>query len=235
MFRGLRVLAIVPARGGSKGVPRKNIYPIHGKPLIAYTGELLQQLGFIDLAIVSTDDAEIAEAARAAGLEAPFLRPSELSGDTIGDTDVLRHGLAEAERISGSRFDVVLMLQPTCPLRKPAHVTATLGKLVDEGWDSVWTVSTTDLKYHPLKQLVVGPDGRMEYFDPAGSGITARQQLQPLYHRNGACYAFTRDCLMARGIKGERSAALVIDDPLISIDTLEDLRQVALQLGKNPL
>src|SRR5688500_351040 len=110
MFRGQNVLAIVPARGGSKGVPRKNTHPAKGQPLIAYTGELLQQLRFIDLAVVSTDDPEISDVARAAGLQAPFLRPTELSGDTIGDTDVLRHALAEAEQSSGTRYDVVLML-----------------------------------------------------------------------------------------------------------------------------
>ena len=119
------------------------------------------------------------------------------------------------------------MLQPTSPLRRPAHVTATVTKLVGEGWDAVWTVSPTDLKYHPLKQLAIAPDGRMDYFDPRGATIIARQQLGPVYHRNGAAYAFTRECLLdQQTIMGRRSACVVLDEPMVSIDVLEDFERV---------
>jgi CMP-N-acetylneuraminic acid synthetase len=227
MYGGKRVLVVVPARGGSKGIPRKNLHPVLGRPLIVYTGELVRQLPYVDRAVVSTDDPEIARAGEACGLAAPFMRPPELGGDTIGDAQVLRHALEEAERADQTCYDVVLMLQPTCPLREAAHVTATIAKLVEEGWDAVWTVSETDLKYHPLKQLVLESGGRMEYFDPRGSAITARQQLGPVYHRNGAAYAMTRECLLAqRATKGVRSTAVVLTAPLISIDTAEDMLRV---------
>jgi CMP-N-acetylneuraminic acid synthetase len=128
------------------------------------------------------------------------------------------------ERQDNRQYDVVVMLQPTCPLRRPSHVTATVEKLIGEGWDAVWTVSPTDLKYHPLKALRLGADGRMDYFDPGGAAIVARQQLEPAYHRNGAAYAIARECLVdQRTIKGRRAAAVVIDDPLVNIDSLDDL------------
>ena len=227
MFKGRTVLAVVPARGGSKGVKLKNIHPLLGIPLLAYTGVLVQELGYIDKAVVSTDHLAIAAVARVVGLDAPFIRPSELSGDRISDFQVLYHALTEMERLTNVRYDVVVMLQPTSPLRKPAHVTSVVAKLIDEGWDAVWTVSPTELKYHPLKQLTLGDDGAMEYYDSRGGNIIARQQLDPVFHRNGAAYAYTRECLLAQcTVKGKRTAGLVIDEPLISIDTLEDFERV---------
>lgn len=239
MHKGKRILAVVPARGGSKGVPHKNIHLLAGKPLIAYTGDIVRSLGFIDRAVVSTDDLKIADAARKAGLEAPFMRPASLSGDLISDYAVLRHALEEMEKQDGRPFDIVLMLQPTSPLRQTSHVAKTVNTLIDGGWDSVWTVSPTDLKYHPQKQLKISSDGAMDYYDPQGSAIIARQQLSPVYHRNGAAYALTRDCLLTQeSIKGKRSAAVVIDDPLVSIDTLADFakveEQIALITANNP-
>jgi CMP-N-acetylneuraminic acid synthetase len=103
-------------------------------------------------------------------------------------------------------------------------VAAVVEKLAVEGWDAVWTVSPTNLQYHPLKALVLEADGRMDCFDPAGAEIVARQQLSPTYHRNGAAYAISRECLVdQRSIKGLRTAAVVIEEPLVNIDGLEDL------------
>lgn len=235
MLAAKRILAVVPARGGSKGVPLKNLHPLRGTPLVAHTGRVVQQVPSIDRAVVSTDHPEIAAEAVKAGLEAPFMRPAEIAGDLVSDLQVLEHALTTMEAIDRVTYDVVLMLQPTSPLRRPGHVLAVLEKLVTEGWDSVWTVSPTDLKYHPLKQLIVSEDGRMRYFDPAGVGIIARQQLEPVYHRNGVAYAFTRACLLEqRTILGARTAAVILDDPVISIDTLEDFRRAEAELQRRP-
>jgi CMP-N-acetylneuraminic acid synthetase len=96
--------------------------------------------------------------------------------------------------------------------------------LVDGGYDAVWTVSETDSKAHPLKQLTVSADGRLGYYDPAGAAIVARQQLQPVYHRNGIAYAFTRDCLLnQKTIMGAKTGAVVIDGPVANIDTELDI------------
>jgi CMP-N,N'-diacetyllegionaminic acid synthase len=224
MLNGKRILAVVPARGGSKGIPLKNLQTVNGRPLVALAGEAARAVGCIDRAVVSTDHLLIREAAREAGLDAPFLRPEELSGDRIGDLDVLTHALLATEADDGSRYDVVLMLQPTAPTRRPDHVLATLRKLIDEELDSVWTVSPTDLKAHPLKQLTVAADGRVDYFDRRGAAIVARQELEPVYHRNGVAYALTRQCLLEqRQLLGARAGAVIIDEPMANIDTPGDL------------
>jgi len=222
---GRRVLAVCPARGGSKGIPLKNLRPFRGVPLVARVGQLVRELPAIDRAVVSTDHEEIARVAEASGLAAPFRRPEALSGDRIGDLEVLTHALLEIERIDATTYDICLMLQPTSPLRRPAHVIAALEMLVTGGWDAVWTVSQTDSKEHPLKQLTVdGASGRMGYYDPRGGEIIARQQLTPVFHRNGVAYAIARRCLVElQSIKGERTGALVIPGHMVSIDTLWDL------------
>ena len=205
-------------------MPRKNVYPLLGRPLIAHVGALVKELPFVDRAIVSTDDAEIAEVGRSAGLEVPFQRPKELSGDWISDEQVLYHALTEFEGMQRTRYDLIVMLQPTSPLRTAAHVEAAMHKLVDEGWDAVWAVSKTDPKYHPLKQLILDEQGRLAYYDPQGATIVARQQLGQVYHRNGSVYVFTRDCVLARQTRtSQRMGAIVIDPPMISVDTLEDV------------
>lgn len=227
MLQSRRILAVVPARGGSKGVRLKNIHPLDGIPLVAHVGRVLGKLPAVDRAVVSTDNDTIAAEAVAAGIDAPFRRPESLSGDLISDQQVLQHALTTMEQLDGTSYDIVLMLQPTSPLRRAAHVTAVLEKLVTEDWDAVWTVSPTDLKYHPLKQLTVGENGAMEYFDPRGAGIIARQQLGPVYHRNGAAYAVTRDCLLRQGtLKGTRTGAVILTEPMVSIDTIDDFARV---------
>jgi len=224
MLAGYSILVVVPARGGSKGIPLKNIYPLSGKPLIAYTGDVIQQLDYIDRAVVSTDHEKIAEVAQASGIAAPFYRPESLSGDIIGDWDVLHHALNEMERQDNRRYDIVVMLQPTSPLRKPKHVTRTIKTLIEGGYDAVWTVSQTDSKGHPLKQLVVSDAGELNFYDPRGTAIKARQQLTPVYHRNGVAYAIRRECLMEKhSIKGDRTGAVIIDEFVANIDTEFDI------------
>jgi CMP-N-acetylneuraminic acid synthetase len=225
VLKGRRILVVVPARGGSKGVPLKNLRTVGGRPLVAWAGRVAAALPFVDRAVVSTDHEGIAEAAQAAGLAAPFRRPEALSGDRIGDWDVLHHALLEIERLDGLQYDVVVMLQPTSPLRRPEHVAAAVDKLIDGGYDAVWTVSETDPKHHPLKQLVL-VDDRMEYYDSRGAAIIARQQLTPVYHRNGAAYAISRDCLVnQRSIMGRRASAVVIREALANIDDEADLER----------
>jgi CMP-N-acetylneuraminic acid synthetase len=223
MIDGQRILVVCPARGGSKGIPLKNLQPFLGVPLVARVGHLVAEISAIDRAIVSTDSPEIAEVARESGLDVPFYRPEELSGDRISDLDVLTHALIEMEKLDGVTYDIVVMLQPTSPLRRTEHVSDTIRMLIDGGWDAVWTVSETDSKEHPLKQLTV-KDSRLDYYDPAGKQIIARQQLVPVYHRNGVAYAIRRSCLLEqKSISGERTGALVIEGNMVSIDTVWDL------------
>lgn len=223
MLSGKKILVVVPARGGSKGIKLKNIYPLAGKPLLTYTGEVVQQLKYVDRAVASTDHDRIAEAARACGLDVPFYRPESIAGDRISDWDVLHHALCEMEAQDHTCYDIIVMLQPTSPLRKPEHVTKTIMTLIEGQYDAVWTVSPTDSKAHPLKQLVVN-NGRLDYYDPVGAQIIARQQLTPVYHRNGVAYAITRECLLEKhSIKGDNTGVVIIEELLANIDTEFDV------------
>src|SRR5262245_20228825 len=123
------VLAVVPARGGSKGIPLKNLREVGGRSLVARVGDVIRAVPEIDRAVVSTDHAGIATAAKAAGIDAPFLRPDGISGDWIGDFDVLLHALQATEAVDQRRYDVVVMLQPTSPLRAPEQVSGTIRML----------------------------------------------------------------------------------------------------------
>jgi CMP-N,N'-diacetyllegionaminic acid synthase len=231
VFDGRRVLAVVPARGGSKGVKLKNLREINGVSLVAMAGRVASRLPWIDRAIVSTDHDGIARAAEGAGLEVPFMRPEDLSGDRIADVDVLTHALHACDEVAPAPYDIVVMLQPTSPSRRPEHVEAAVRKLVDGGFDAVWTVSETDSKAHPLKQLTFDAEGRISYYDPAGAHIIARQQLTPVYHRNGIAYAITRECLLEqKSILGGNPGALLIDGPVANIDTELDFKIAELLL-----
>lgn len=236
MIAGFRVLAVVPARGGSKGIALKNLRTVGGISLVARVGHVVAEMEEIDRAVVSTDHDGIAEVAEQAGLAAPFRRPVPLSGDRIADWDVLHDALTRMEALDGVTYDIVLMLQPTSPGRRAEDVHRALVKLVDGGFDAVWTLSETDSKGHPLKQLTVKQNGQFDYHDPAGAAIIARQQLTPVYHRNGVAYAITRDCLdRQRSIKGANPGAVVIDRPLANIDTEQDLAWADFLAGRGEL
>ena len=224
MINNNNILVVIPARGGSKGIALKNIQKLNGKPLVTLVGDIVSHLDFVDRAIVSTDHHKIAEVARASGLAVPFMRPKELSGDIVSDIDVITHALFEVEKIDNKIYDIVVMLQPTSPMRKPEHVSQAVKKLINEKLDAVWTVSETDSKNHPLKQLIV-INNRLKYYDKEGPQIIARQQLSNLYHRNGAAYALTRECIVEQKmIKGAKTGAYVILDVMINIDTLWDFK-----------
>ena len=228
MLQDKRVLVVIPARGGSKGIPHKNITPVAGKPLIRYTTELLAELAWIDAAVVSTDDQDIAEEALVAMAADIVWRPEELAGDRIGDMPVLTHALGEAEATAGLSFDVVVMLQPTSPLRSAGDVLECVRTLIAGNWDAVWTVSESDLTYHPQKQVKLLPGGSIEFYLDSGSQIIARQQLESAFHRNGVAYAFTADFVRTADsvFSPARSSAVVTPGRHISIDSPEDILAV---------
>lgn len=227
-----RVLAVVPARGGSKGILMKNLRPVGGRPLVALAGDAATSVPEIDRRVVSTDHPDIARVAHEAGLDAPFMRPESIAGDRIGDWDVLSHALRATEAADGVRYDIVVMLQPTSPLRRASDVSGTIRALVEGGYDAVWSVSETDTKAHPLKQLEIR-DGALDYWDPRGAEIVARQQLEPVYHRNGVAYAITRQCLLEqKSIKGVRTGAYVVAGEHVSIDSEWDIELVEFILAR---
>jgi CMP-N,N'-diacetyllegionaminic acid synthase len=233
VYLGKSILVVVPARGGSKSIPLKNLKSFCGIPLVARVGGIIANLLEIDRAVVSTDHNGISETAVAAGIAAPFRRPDSLAGDRVGDLEVLAHALQATEQLDDRAYDIVVMLQPTSPFRKPEQVSACIRMLVEGSWDAVWTVSPTDSKSHPLKQLNVGEDGALDLHDASGAQIIARQQLEPVYHRNGIAYAFTRECLLEqKTIRGLRTGALVIEEPCVNIDTEWDLELAEFMLSR---
>lgn len=228
MLLGKRILVVIPARGGSKGIPRKNIALVAGKPLIRYTTELLEELHWVDKAVVSTDDQQIADAALVGHTVSVSWRPENLSGDRVGDMPVLAHALAEAESNKTAPFDIVVMLQPTSPLRTATHVHDCVEKLIQEKWDAVWTVSKTDSSYHPQKQVKVLADGSIEFYLKSGASVVARQELAPAFHRNGVAYAFSRDFVRnAKSVFSPgKTSVLLVEGHHISIDTPADIAAV---------
>ena len=193
--------------------------------MLARTLELAQSVPEITEICVSTDHPEIRAAALSFRGVTLVDRPTELSGDLVADSPVLQHATAEREKSSGKPFDGVVMLQVTSPLRTIDDVTESIAKLLLTGCDAVWTVSPTELHFHPLKQLVLGEDSTMRMFDESGLRIIARQQLDPVFHRNGCCYALRRDFLMnADGLFSPGSShAIISKGERVNIDTEEDL------------
>jgi CMP-N-acetylneuraminic acid synthetase len=218
MLGSKRVLAIVPARSGSRGIPDKNMREVAGMTLIARAGATLGGIGFVDRRIISTDDQRYADEGQRAGLDAPFLRPAELSTDEATAIDVVVHALEQMEALDATTYDVVLVVEPTSPLRRPGDIEGAAALLVDGDLDSVVTVSVLPDKMHPHKALEVR-DGSLEPFLPEGRLVTRRQQLSTLYWRNGACYAATRSCVLEqRTLIGERCGAYICDHMLVNVD-----------------
>jgi CMP-N-acetylneuraminic acid synthetase len=177
-------LGIIPARGGSKSVPRKNIRLVGGRPLIAYTIEAAQRSALLAHYVVSTDDIEIAGVARDCG--SPILmRPPELAADETPTLPVVRHALAELRQ----PFDVVVVLQPTTPLRLGADIDRALRLLDETGADSIVSVYQVS-DHHPARMYRL-EQGRLVPYE-AGPPARLRQELPTVYHRNGAIYACRR-------------------------------------------
>ena len=224
MIDGHTVLAVVPARGGSKSIPRKNLKKVGGVSLVGRAAQVARALPFLDAALISTDDAEIMAEAKAHGLDAPFLRPPELSGDTATSVDMWRHAWLAAEKHYGKRFDLSVLLEPTSPLRRPQDVERTLRALLDAGTPAAATVSLTPAHYTPHKTLKLNDKGEIEFYLEGGARHSLRQGIPAYYHRNGLCYAVMRAHLVDQGLIIDRNAvAVVVDRPVVNIDEMFEL------------
>lgn len=216
------VLGLVPARGGSKGVPGKNVRPLAGHTLLEYTARAARESGVLDRVILSTDSLEIAEAGRRAGLEVPFMRPASLAADDTPMVPVIQHALAETAK-HGWSPDIIVLLQPTSPLRRPDHIRDAVSLLRDTNADSVVTV--VEVPRHLSPDYVMRLDeGRLKPFLPDGARVTRRQDARPAYSRDGTVYAFRRATLdKSGGIYGDDCRPLLIDSrESLSIDSPSD-------------
>jgi N-acylneuraminate cytidylyltransferase len=181
VIAGKRVLAIIPARGGSKGVPRKNIREVAGKPLIAWTIQESRKSCFIDRVVLSSEDPEIIEVAKAWGCEAPFFRPLDLARD---DTPGIEPFLHAIQNLPGYEFGV--LLQPTSPLRKAEDIDGCIRYCAESGASACVSVSKPDKS--PYWMYTVDGSGRMKPVIPSSSPIDRRQDLPEVYALNGAVY-----------------------------------------------
>ena len=221
----MRTLGVIPARGHSKSIPRKNLAPVLGRPLIAYTIEAALQAGRLSRTIVSTDDAEIAAISRQYGAEVPFVRPAELATDQAYSLPVMQHALREVERQEGVAYDAVVMLQPTAPLREAADIDAAVDLLVQSGADAVISVVEVG-GHHPFRMKQVLPDGRLvNYIERGFEDMRPRQELPPVYLRNGALYLTRRHVLLEQSsFSGQRCMAYVMPaERSVNIDSPLDL------------
>lgn len=194
MFKGLSILGFIPARAGSKGLPGKNIRPLAGKPLIAYTIEAARRSGVFDYLLVSTDGEDIAEIARHAGADVPFMRPSNLATDTARGIDVLHHAMSWLED-RGKKFDCVMILQPTSPLRTAEDIIASLDLLVKRNAEAI--VSVCEVEHHPWWSNTLPENLCMKNFFKPGIPVN-RQELPEYYRFNGAIYLALWDFIRER-------------------------------------
>ena len=219
----MEVLALIPARGGSKGVPGKNIRPLAGRPLIAWSCEAARGSRRVTRTIVSTDDEAIARVARAEGAAVPFMRPPALAADDTPMLAVVQHALRELEASERYRPAVVVLLQPTSPLRTAAHVDAAIETLLQTGADSVVTVVEVPHLFNPLTVLRVEGDRLVPFSGDAKDARTfARRQDKPrVFARNGPAVLAMRVGTIASGsLYGADSRPLVMSvEESVDIDS----------------
>lgn len=225
-----KVLAVIPARGGSKGVPRKNIHPVGGKPLIAYTIETALAAGdLFHRVIVSSDDEEIAAVSRSFGAETPFARPAELAGDHIPMVPVLQHAVDFVEQKDNLRLDWVCLLQPTDPFRTVEDLHNAMQLALDGDCDSVISVVQV-FSVHPILMKRI-ENGFLQPFCIEEKEGTRRQDYDPpAYMRNGAVYLTRRDVLMEKdSIWGDKIRPyLMPPERSIGVDSELDMKLVEL-------
>lgn len=230
-----RILAVTLARGGSKGVPRKNIRPINGVPLIAYTVAEALRSRHITRYVVSTDAEDIREVAIQYGAEAPFLRPADLAGDKVLSLPALQHAVAWCEADEGKPYDYVIELMATNPLKTVDDIDAVLDKLMDTGAESVIGMSLLE-DHHPCRVKKIVDDRIVDFCVPEQH--LPRQDLRPrAYIRNGSIYAMRRDVLMQQGIRfgsPDSRPYVMPDERTVNIDTPRDFMLAELILGADP-
>ena len=227
-----RVLAVIPARGGSKGVPRKNIRPVCGKPLIAYTIEAaLAARQLFHRIVVSTDDFEIAQVAQDFGAEVPFVRPAELATDGAPTCPVLQHAVGFVEQKDKIRLDWVMLLQPTDPLRSVEDIENSLELASQGGCDSVISV-TQVFAVHPILMKRIDDERLLPYCLDENEGTRRQDYQPPAYMRNGAIYLTSRDVLMERNsIWGDIIRPYVMPpERSVGVDSELDLKLVELMI-----
>lgn len=219
----MRVVGLVPARGGSKGVPGKNLRLLDGRPLVAHSIEAALGARAVERVFLSTDDEAIAEAGRRAGAEVPFLRPAELARDESPMIDVVLH-LVDWLDEQGDPLDALCLLQPTTPFRTSGDIDACVELLGSSGADTVLSVRPIPEEYHPRWAYEMDRAGALRLAVDEAEPVSRRQDLPPAVHRDGGIYVTRAEVVRdRRSLYGDRVVGYVSPDPLwVNIDTEED-------------
>lgn len=221
----MKTLYLIPARGGSKGIPHKNIKLLNGKPLIQYSIEVARKLASDEDICVSTDDKEIIKVVESLGLKVPFVRPAEYATDTASSNDVILHALKFYEE-HGKKYDVIVLLQPTSPLRTVEHVKEAI-ELYTTDVDMVVSVKPSSSAYVMCKEGING------YLEPVvNSGVTRRQDMPTFYEYNGAVYVINVAALKEKGLGGftKEKKYVMNEESSWDIDTMMDWKIIEMLL-----
>ncbi|MBF4507127.1 acylneuraminate cytidylyltransferase family protein [Flavobacterium sp. JLP] len=219
----MKILAIIPARGGSKGIPGKNIKLLNGKPLLSYTSEIALKSKYLTEVILSTEDAQIIETAKSLGLNTPFSRPVELAQDNTPTIDVVIHTL-QWYKNQNIFFDAVCLLQVTSPFRTVDFLDKAIEKFIEKDSDSLVSVQKIPHEYNPHWSFEVNSDGNLKIATGETEIITRRQELPIAYHRDGSIYITKTKVLLEQLSLYGKSTAFIESDPefYVNIDTMKD-------------
>ena len=233
MYKEKKVIAIIPARGGSKAIPNKNIKLVNQKPLIAYTIEPAKKSKYIDRLIVSTDSKKIEEVSLKCGAEVPFLRPAKLSTDTAKTIDAIIYTIDQL-KMENENYDYVLTLQPTQPLRTTEQIDESIKMMVDHDWDSL--VSISKVSTNPILIRTLKSDGFLKKLLNIRSDVR-RQNFDDYYKINGLIYLNRIDQYLTNSTSlNDNAHGYVIDSKYdLDIDTPDDLERFKHILSKNSI
>lgn len=219
----MKILAIIPARGRSKGVPFKNIKLLNGKPLLAYTAEIALQSKYLTEVIVSSEDEQIIAVAQSLGVKVPFVRPTKLAQDNTPTIDVIIHALQWYES-QNSFFDAVCLLQATSPFRTVEFLDKAIDKFIESSCDSLVTVQKVPHEYNPHWTFEVNNEGNLKIATGEDIIISRRQELPSAYHRDGSVYITKTNVILKQNSLYGKNIAF-IESPsefYVNIDTMED-------------
>jgi CMP-N,N'-diacetyllegionaminic acid synthase len=230
MYKNKKILAVIPARGGSKGIPSKNIIEVGGKPLIQYTIDCAKHSRYIDRAVISTDSEEIKKVSIECGGDVPFMRPKELALDTSKTIDCIVHAVNTLKEM-GETYDYVMIIQNTVPLRKSWHVDESIEKLIDSKERSL--VSVTEVEQHPILMRTINEDGTVKNLLPMSS--TMRRQDFPKFYKVDGAIAIQKideEFNLNTSINDGRLAYIMDSKYSTDIDSYIDIKVIEYYLEK---
>lgn len=229
----MKILGLIPARGGSKGIPGKNIKSLGGKPLLQYTFEAAKESKLLAGVILSSDNPEIITVAEKLGLEVPFIRPLDLAADDTSSLEVLNHALNYFAQ-KGEKFDAVCLLQPTTPFRRKGLIDDAIQKFSSGNFDSLVSVREVPAEFNP-HWVFEEKEGQLKIATGETEIIIRRQELPKAYHRDGAIYITKTQVLLEQNSLYGKNIGFIdtTGDPYVNIDTLQDWEKAERILSMN--